>query len=227
MAPKFLSKPTFLALLAGYSTLTVAAYSQTISFGGKVGIPITEPFSSKRSPYDLPGIHDERSRLLFGPSVEFRFTPRFSFEVNALFQRLAFDYNYDYQFPEQGLTQIHHSVAADRWTIPLMAKYRFAERKGMRPFVSLGGAVSIVDRVRGGSEIVRPDGTRQHSGSALQPSQHVTLGGVAAAGLELGSGRIKYMPEFRYTRWSYRQYDFGGPLRSNRNQVDFMFGIRF
>jgi hypothetical protein len=52
--------------------------------------------------------------------------------------------------------------------------------------------------------------------------------GVAAgAGLELGSGRWRLLPEFRYTRWTADIELPGGLLRLGPNQAEFLLGLLF
>jgi hypothetical protein len=45
-------------------------------------------------------------------------------------------------------------------------------------------------------------------------------GATAATGVEFGSGRIRLLPEIRYTRW--RQTSISGALRLSPDQVEFL-----
>ncbi len=53
-------------------------------------------------------------------------------------------------------------------------------------------------------------------------------GAVLGAGLELNLHLVRVSPEIRYTRWaSTNLADFGGVLRSNQNQAEFLIGLTF
>jgi hypothetical protein len=49
---------------------------------------------------------------------------------------------------------------------------------------------------------------------------------AAAAGIELGHGKLRWLPEFRYTRWTANIAGPSGPLRFNPNQAEFLLGLR-
>ena len=56
-------------------------------------------------------------------------------------------------------------------------------------------------------------------------------GFVAAGGVELRASRLKIAPEFRYTRWNARYWEFYGSrgffTGSNLNQMDVLLGVSF
>ena len=51
----------------------------------------------------------------------------------------------------------------------------------------------------------------------------LTVGG----GMELGRGRLRLLPEFRYTRWTANISGAGGLLRFAPNQAEVLVGVLF
>jgi hypothetical protein len=53
-------------------------------------------------------------------------------------------------------------------------------------------------------------------------------GAVLGAGLEFNLHLVRVSPEIRYTRWGATNLaDFGGVLRSNKNQAEVLIGLTF
>jgi hypothetical protein len=50
---------------------------------------------------------------------------------------------------------------------------------------------------------------------------------TAAGGVEFRTGRLRLLPELRYTRWTANISVPGGLLRFAPNQVEFLLGLLF
>jgi hypothetical protein len=55
-----------------------------------------------------------------------------------------------------------------------------------------------------------------------------TESAVVGLGLEFRAARLLFSPEIRYNRWLQEGIgQFGSDVRSERNQMDFLLGVRF
>jgi hypothetical protein len=106
------------------------------------------------------------------------------------------------------------------WEFPVMGKYYFHAHAAWQPFVGAGLAARWLSRQEDISEFSGGNG-------ALQPlafhysGWRATGGAVAAAGIRLHTGRVAWLPQFRYSRWG----DSGTLTRPN--EANFLLGIRF
>ena len=98
-----------------------------------------------------------------------------------------------------------------------------------RPALSGGRTHAALHRSdqgpRGAHPRRRSNANRHHRPSDLRKRFYPGL--AAAAGIELGHGRLRWLPEFRYTRWTANIAGPSGPLRFNPNQAEFLLGLRF
>lgn len=184
-------------------TLAIPAGAQVVSFGFKGGVPILDAVPQNRfSSSDRL----TTGRWTVGPSVEFRLPHGFAFEVNALFRG----------FRIQGVTQTSSGpdftpVAYSQkrevkaWDFTFLLKYRFLQRP-VRPFVSAG--VSITHQTEDFTINELPPlfgGSASGAPPTLLPNARFgdslnRRGLVAGGGVEIPWKRLKFAPEFRYTR---------------------------
>lgn len=160
----------------------------------------------------------ESKRYVVGPTVEIGLPGRWRVEVDALYHR--FGYRTD-----QG-SVFGSSSARDRgnsWEFPILLKCHLPARL----FVSGGYA----PRILSGKETAHNDSTIPFFGTRTFGSDfsYVSHGAVAGAGMEFGRGRLRFSPEFRYTRWKDKAIDIQGSrgftVESNQNQIDVLFGM--
>jgi hypothetical protein len=95
----------------------------------------------------------------------------------------------------------------------------------IRPFAGIGGAlrhVSGIEQIRSALNVV----------SEVEPvefNKRNDVGLVFGGGVAFEIGRLRLIPEFRYTRWGSET--FRDPVRSflrtNRNEGDFLLGLVF
>lgn len=208
------------------------ALAQPFLGGVKLGVPITQYFETGRS----GGLHGGADysaatrRYTAGATAEWRIGNSWGLELDALFHRMGYVAIVD--FFDSATGNYSHSaidVKGDSWDFPLMAKFRFG-----RPYVAAGGVFRYVGPVRGLGELTTGSlVTRTSTTTALDTSDPSELrkrfypGVTAAAGVEFRTGRVRLLPEFRYTRWTANISGEGGLLRFEPNQAEFLLGVLF
>ena len=112
------------------------------------------------------------------------------------------------------------------------AKYRFG--RGVRPYIAGGGVLRYIGPVRARGQLTVVDlinrTTTHEPIDTSDPSdlrKRVYPGLVAAGGIEFGLGRLRLLPELRYTHWTANIAGPGGVLRFAPNQVEFLLGLLF
>ncbi len=193
---------TFLAAL--FSSLS---FGQSVSFGVKSGVPLTDAFSSETSMGVDTRTHafSASRNYVVGPAFELGLPLGFSVEADALYRplNLAVDYS---TIP---LGTVHTSSNIASWEFPILAKYRFLHTVALlSPYIEAGPVFRAVG-----------------SAASSLSNRGVTLGG----GVDIKIWRLRVMPELRYSHWG--QDAAGTPYivayPSNQNQAEFLIGIGF
>ncbi len=189
------------------------AFGQRWAWGVKGGARATDDFLSGSAT-------SESKRYVVGPMVEARLPRRLGVEVNALYRRFGY---------RTGRSDIFGSFAernrGNSWEFPMLLKYRF----GGRLYASGGYAPRTING-SGVTDIVEVDFAGDRRLRTLRTDfDLVSHGGVVGAGIELGSERLRFCPELRYTRWKDKIIDLQGSrgfmVQSNQNQIDLLLGI--
>jgi hypothetical protein len=178
------------------------AYAQTFSFGVKVGVPLTNVYTTDFIPNG--GASASEQRFAIGPTAELHLPFHFSIEADALWRRSSFS--------EIGPYSFSNSPVND-WQFPILAKYELALGP-FHPFAD-GGVVYRHVSLSGPS--------------LLQPTNPDTAGVGVGAGITLKLLRLRLSPEIRYTRWPTPPFSsaYAGPVISTGNQVDLLVGFTF
>ena len=178
-----------------------SAYSQRLSFGAKVGTPLTTPYTVEF--VSNGGASAGEQRLTIGPTMEVHLPFHLSLEVDALWRQSSFS------IIGANINSLHSSV--NDWQVPVMAKY---EGK-------LGPAHPFID----GGVVYRHVSTD----SPQSPSNPSTAGVTIGGGVMLKLLRLRLSPELRYTKWPRPAFSstYVGPVTSRTNQVDLLIGITF
>lgn len=197
-------KSAFLLLAA-----TLPAMTQSLSFGVRGGVPLTDFFQSVNS--GSASYVSETHRFTVGPTVELHLPLGLSVEADALYRSVGYRYN------QLGASA---SASGSAWQFPLLARLSFLPGP-IKPFID------------GGATFQRTT-SLDLLGVLTQPASS-TLGGKFSSGFTFGAGvqvkllRFRVEPEFRYTRWGANV--FNNPaltaLSTNQNQGDFLVGITF
>jgi hypothetical protein len=204
-------------LLLSLLALPLATQAQLFTFGVKGGMPAQIPLQET----------DSRVPFVVGPTVDVRLFWRVSIETGLMFQRMGQQStNGTYFYPENALTQVYSTQSTHALDIPILAKVRLlSQLRKWQPFVALGPTVR------------RTSFESSYRSTIFISTQLVTLGPqpelglktvnwsvdpALGAGVDFKTGRFHLEPEVRYSYWGA-----GTNLPIRKNQVDFLFGLRF
>jgi hypothetical protein len=202
-----------------------------VGLGLKVGVPVTETFStSPPFSYHVP-------RYEFGVSAQFRVPfHHLRFEVDGLYKRGGFNSGLPISpgliaiGPGSGLTSFNLGGVAYRpttfnqWEIPGLFKYQFALGH-YRPFVDFGASYRHISTI---TQTTYAPGITYGviSDNSIALHNRNSFGGVAGIGITFKKGPFELTPEARYTRWANEPFQITG-LRTNLDQGDVLLGISF
>jgi hypothetical protein len=214
---------------------TVPVTGQGIRAGAMFGVPLTEYFEtgSAGSRQGAADYSAATRRYTCGASVEWLWTKSLGFELDVLYHRMGYVAIVNRVSPASGdFVNSAIDVKGNSWDFPLLVKYRFG--RSVKPFLAGGGVLRHAGPVRGrGEQITGSLVSGTSSAVALdtaEPSElrkRNYLGVTAVGGFELGGGRVRVLPEFRYTRWTSNIAGPGGLLRFAPNQAEFLVGVSF
>ena len=196
--------------------------AQLLSVGVKGGVPATDAFDTVRTG-NLSYVSDS-DRWLVGGTVELRFPLGLGVEFDALYRKL----NFRTEAAAGGICPtcgpFTATTEASSWEFPLLFKLRVASSP-VRPFVVAGPNFRSLHGVT--QFITDPLGNRETDDPA-ELRNRASVGFTAGVGLELG-GRFRVVPEVRYTRWGWENFQSLAlpSFRSNQDQVDVLVGIHF
>jgi hypothetical protein len=206
--------------------LAVLSPAQDLSVGVMAGIPLTRYFNTGTFAV-RGGAVDYSSttrRYTLGPTVQWHLHPRFSLNVDLLYKR--FGYTQSENTSVSGITTTStFTVTGNSWDIPVLANYRWQSR--VSPYIGGGFVVRYMrpGHARGVRTVETATGTVTTPIDTEETLSVLLPGAAIAVGAEIGHGRLRLRPEFRYTRW--RNTAISGPLRLNPNQVEFLLGLVF
>jgi hypothetical protein len=193
--------------LVGLSLALVSLLpAQSIGFGVKAGIPLTDVVSTTQA--IRQGDIDMR-RFTLGPVVDLRLPFGLGLETGALYKR----------FNQTGTTgmggQITINQTGSSWEFPVLAKFRLPGIL-VRPYLE-GGFVynHLSDIARAFETAIRPTPAGEAVTSIGRP------GFAAGAGLEVGTNRFRVVPGLRWTHYQSRD------IVPQSNSVDFLVGLMF
>ena len=198
---------------------SISLFAQPVSIGVKGGVPITDAFHTVQG--DEASYATNTKRYLVGPTGELHLPLGFSIEIDALYERLGYQYQ---AFPTTGT--VTSQTVANSWEFPLLIKWAFPGGP-IRPFVDAGASFRHISGVHQIQEIFGMGSTSTNHPVEFRKS--TDEGFVFGGGLEFKFGHLRISPELRYTLWGSE--NFRDPVQSllntNRNQGDFLLGITF
>jgi hypothetical protein len=210
-------------------------FCQGFHVGVKGGIPLTQYFETGADgARNFSARYSAATRrYTVGVVGEWGFTNSLGLEINPMYHRVGYVAVVRYfDTAGGGFRNSAVDVKGGSWDFPLLARYRLGP--GRRPFIGGGAVLRYVGPVRGrgeqtdGSAVTRISSTRPVD--TREPSElrkRLYPGVAAGAGLETRVGRVRVIPEFRYTRWTANISAPGGLLRFASNQAEFLVGILF
>ncbi len=184
-------------------TLPASVYGQSVGFGIKAGLPLTDvlkPGAITQGKVDM-------TRLAIGPVFEVRFPFGFGIEVGALYKR----FNQTGTTGPRNLTVIDQSGRS--WEYPVLGKFRLPGVL-VRPYVEGGFSYNRL------TDIVKPFQT-----AITNPRDLVAAvsrpGFVMGGGIEIGSKKLRLQPGLRWSRYNMTT------LIPSVNSIDFLVGLMF
>ena len=212
--------------------LAVRPATTQVSFGAKVGTPITDNFRvDNLEPQAHFSLYEsDTKRYTVGPTVEIGLPRNFAVEFDVLYRRLG----YERRGFVPGLNTLD-ATTGNSWQFPFLLKYNWG-RNGGSPFVDAGVSFHRVNASTRHTLLGDPFGTGMPDftgppGDARELVHEFRTGGVLGVGWNIPARFIRFSPELRYTRWSSESFVGqvleSNVLRSNRNQLDFLLGITF
>ena len=116
--------------------------AQTIDFGIKAGVPVTDPFVVNDQASGLTNYTLKTQRYTFGPTLELHLPYSLAVEGDALYKPLRY---VSYPF---GFDSFSGTTTAESWEFPVLVKRYFGT--GLHPY---GDAGVSVRQIRGGRTI--------------------------------------------------------------------------
>jgi hypothetical protein len=194
-----------------FLSLAGLASAQIVTFGGKVGVPVTAAW-----PFHSSGQYADTGRWTAGPTAEFRLPARLSIEIDGLFRQYRVITDFPIGVPGLAASLVETKRDTNAWDFPVLLKYRLTEGP-IRPFVNAGYQYtheSTTFRTRCLNE------SGACAAALIQPRFEESLdrsGPVAGGGLEFRYWKLRLAPEVRYTRLN----------KPGMNQVTLLFGVTF
>lgn len=214
--------------------LATPAFAQEFHFGLKVGVPVTDYFETGHAQVgrrSFTWYSAATRRYTVGASAEVGLKHGFAFEFDALYKRMGYVRN-DHWDATPIIRVSSFDVKGNSWDFPMMMKYRL--NLGVSPFVSGGIMLRHIGPVRARGEqtvqdlIARTTVTTPIDTSNPPDLTHRNfLGLITAGGIEVGHGRLRLLPEFRYTYLITNFSGTGNALRLQPHQAEFLLGFLF
>lgn len=205
-------------LLALVLACAAPVCAQGLHPGIKVGVPATTYFQTGRAEVSNGSAEYSAAtrRYTLGVSLEWQLSGSFGVELDAMYKRMG--YVGIFESPAE---RIAYDSKGNSWEFPLLVKYRFGGR--VRPCVAGGPTLRYIGPIRAlGERIVGATRTPIDTTEPSDLRKRFYPGLAAAVGIELGHGRLRWLPELRYTRWTANIAGHSGPLRFNPNQGEFL-----
>jgi hypothetical protein len=206
-----------------------------LTLGLKVGVPVTDMFSSSNTGPSLlsgtnlvnstgiPGSNysSHTPRYILGASAEFHMPLHLRFEVDALYKRGGFNS----AIPFGGGTA-YRPTSLNWWEIPGLFKYNIAMGH-FRPFIDFGASLRHISTITQ-SSFVPGNFQPVYANNSDAIHNRNSFGGVAGFGITFKKGPFELTPEARYTRWANQAFaSNNGGLKTNLDQGDILLGISF
>jgi hypothetical protein len=223
----------FLAILCIGPAFGQTAFGQTFDVGIMVGVPATEFFEtgSTASTHSSASYATGTRRYTLGLTAEWHMTHSWGLELDALYHRFGYGGIVNLMGVDT-FTSASFRVSGNAWDFPVLAKYRFGDKR-VRPFVAAGGTLRYIATAHEQGQqtffVVGPLNTTTpiSTDSPTDLRKRVYPGVTVAGGLEFGAGRFKIIPQIRYTRWTANIANEGGLLRFAPNQAEFLLSAEF
>ncbi|HWB86215.1 MAG TPA: outer membrane beta-barrel protein [Bryobacteraceae bacterium] len=197
-------------------------FAQSLSFGVKGGVPLTDAFSASQSSFR--SYSSVTRRYTLGPTAEIGL-PVFhlGLELDALYQRIGFDSS---QAATNLLEPFQSTARIGAWNFDALLKHRWGG-PAVHPYLAAGAAFRRFFTTRQKYVFPTPP-VRYLSKQLIDEVNNKNIAGIAfSAGIEFG-GALRVTPELRYTRWLMNNIHDSLPnLSTQANQAEFLLSFTF
>lgn len=198
-----------------------------VEFGVKAGLPLTRYFDTGRN---AAGEYSAATRrYVLGAFAEWKATRTVGIGLEALYHRMGYVAILS-SADAAGRTTSAVDFKGHSFDLALLVRRYLPRRR--RPFLTGGFVARYAGPVRGRGELIVDDFitgslTRTPVDTTEPPELRKRFypGLTAGAGVAFGLGRLRVVPEFRYTRWTANLGVAGGLLRFAPNQAEFLVGF--
>jgi opacity protein-like surface antigen len=187
-----------------FFVVTASAYSQPISFGAKIGLPLGDAYNIATSNRSFSS---DATQYTVGAGAELHLPLGFSVEGDILYNR--------FNFSTENLLNPLSKANSNSLEFPILAKYRFAGFGPLHAFVGAGPSFRSIQSVLR----FDPRTTNDSFGKGV----------VFAGGVEIKALFLRITPELRYTHWGSQSFLDGANvlIRGKQSQGQFLVGIGF
>jgi hypothetical protein len=197
--------------------------AQSLSFGVKGGIPLTDAFSTSGG--DRVSYASVTRRYTVGPTAEIGL-PLFGLrlEVDALYRRIGWNGS---RIATPLFEAFQSTARFGAWDFDALLKHHIGG-SGILPYVGAGAAFRRLFTTRANYVFPGPP-PRFLTEQMTAELNHKNIAGlVLSGGIELGGGALRVAPELRYTRWLMNNIHDGFPgLSTQANQAEILVSFTF
>jgi hypothetical protein len=202
--------------------LTGSVFAQSLSFGLKGGVPLTDAFSTAKG--DPVSYSSVDRRYTIGPTAEIGL-PLFGLrlEADALYRRIGWDGT---RTATPLLEPFQSTARFGTWDFDALLKHRVGAA-GVHPYLGAGVAFRRFFTTRENYVFPGPPPRFLTKQMTDELGNKNIAGFVFSAGIEFG-GAVRLAPEVRYTHWLMNNIHNGYPnLSTQSSQVEILFSLTF
>jgi hypothetical protein len=196
--------------------------AQSLSFGVKGGVPLTDAFSTSRG--DRVSYASVTRRYTVGPTAEIGLPfSGLSLEMDALYRRIGWNGS---GIATPLFEGFQSTARFGAWDFDALVKRRIGGH-GIHPYAGAGAAFRRLFTTRANYVFAdRPDFLTEQLTAELG---HKNIAGIVlSGGIETGGSALRAAAELRYTRWLMNNVHESIPNLSTRaNQIELLVSFTF
>jgi hypothetical protein len=199
------------------------AFSQSVSFGVKGGVPLTDAFSTSKG--ERVSYASVTRRYTVGPTAEIGLPLLgLRLEVDALYRRIGWNGS---GIATPLFEAFQSTSRFGAWNFDALLKRRIGVA-GVHPYVGAGASFRRLFTTRTNYVFPGPPPRSITEQMTVELNHKNIAGLVLSGGIELGGGALRLAPELRYTRWLMNNvYDNLPNLSTQANQAEILVSFTF
>jgi Outer membrane protein beta-barrel domain len=207
-----------------------ATLAQSITFGVKGGVPLTDNFEAENG--GGPGYSETYSsktrRYTVGPTVTLNLPHRLGIEVDALYRRLDYD-RFSTGLADATTFSQWERTTGNRIDVPVLLRWSPIKRvyAVAGPTFGFHANVTTMEHTISDTPYVGHSDSDTTINDPGELHSHVGKGITVGVGLDNAVGWLHIKPELRYTNWIGPAFETSGFLRQKTNDLVFLLGFEF